>query len=86
MSVKFLRTIRFSDLAGYWQKPKPDKLLSEFIRLIVICGNYGQICQSEEFYEKEKGGEFEKFLVKQGWWVIGDYLYCPSCSRRELEG
>lgn len=85
MSARFLRTIKFSDLAGYWKKPKPEKSLSEFVRLTVICCNYGRICQSDGFYEKEDWREFEKFLMKDGWRVMGDNLYCPSCDKRELD-
>lgn len=82
MSQKFLKKIKFSCLSGYWQKPKPEKPLSAFIYLSVVCSNYRFICQSEEFYEKGSWQKFEGFLVKNGWKVVGDSLFCADCYRR----
>ena len=85
MSMGFLKTIKFSSLSGYWWKGKPDKPLSAFIYLSVVCSNYRFICKSEEYYEKGNWQEFEKFLVKNGWKVVGDNLFCADCYRRWLD-
>lgn len=83
--MKFLKTIKFSELAGFWKKPNPVKTLSFFIRLNVICFNYGRICKSEEFHEKESWKEFETFLQNEGWQVIDEELFCSNCYLREIE-
>lgn len=85
MLGKFLKTVNFSSLSGYWWKPKSDEALSAFIYLSVVCSNYRFICKSEEYYEKGKWQEFEKFLVKNGWKVVGDSLFCADCYRRWLD-
>lgn len=85
VSMKFLRTVNFSSLVGFWKTPKPVRPLSFFIRLNVICFNYGRICNSEEFYEKESWTEFEEFLLVEGWQVVGENLFCPSCYLREID-
>ena len=85
MSAKFLKTIKFSSLSGYWWKRKPDKPLSAFIYLSVVCSNYRFICKSEEYYGKGNWHDFEKFLVKNGWKVVGDSLFCVDCYRRWLD-
>lgn len=85
MSGKFIKTIRFSQLLGYWKKPKPTKPISDFIRLNVTCSNYGFTCKSEEFYEKENWRKFKQYLSKHGWMVIGSLVYCPDRYQKELE-
>lgn len=85
ISMRFLKTIKFSSLLGYWWKPKPDKPLSAFIYLSVVCSNYRLMCNSEEYYEKGNWLEFERFLVNNGWKVIGDNLFCADCYRRCLD-
>lgn len=77
--MEFLRKVRFSSLTGYWWEPKLEKRLSAFIYLSVVCSNYRFICKSEEYYEKENWHDFEKFLVKNGWKVVGDNLLCADC-------
>ena len=84
MSAKFLEKINFSSLSGYWWKWKPDKPPSAFIYLSVVCSNCRFICKSEEYYEKGNWQEFEKFLVKNGWKVVGDNLFCADCYQRWL--
>ncbi len=66
MSAKFLEKIKFSSLSGYWRKRKPDKPLSAFIYLSVVCSNYRFICKCEESYEKGNWQEFEWFLIENG--------------------
>ena len=85
MSAKFLKKIKFSSLLGYWLKRKSDKPLSAFIYLSVVYSNYRFICKSEEYYEKGNRHDFEKFLVKNGWRVVGDSLFCADCYRRWLD-
>ncbi len=80
----FLKIAKFAELGGYWSPRKVDKRLNAFIRLIVICSNYGRICKSEEFYPKGNWRKFEKSLVKKGWQVVGDNLLCGECYRRYL--
>lgn len=86
ISMRFLKTIKLSSLPGYWWKPKIDKPLSAFIYLSVVCSNYRFICKSEEYYEKGNWSKFEKFLVKNGWKVVGDNLFCADCYQRWLDG
>lgn len=83
--MRFLKTIKLSSLSGYWRKPRVEKPLSTFIYLGVVCSNYGFICKSEEYYEKEKWQEFEKFLFENEWKVVGDNLFCADCYRRWLD-
>ncbi len=67
MGVKFLKSVKFSKMAGFWKKPKSANPFVFFIWLNVICSNYGFICKSEEFYRKENWRKFETFLLEEGW-------------------
>lgn len=80
----FLKTIKYSKLKGYWQKPEAEKRLSTFIRLNVICSSYGMICRSEEFYGKGNWRKFERSLLRKGWRVVKKLALCPGCYRRYI--
>ena len=83
--MAFLKIVTFAKLVGYWSPPKVDKPFSSFIKLTVICSNYGLRCKSEEFYEEGDWQKFELFLVREGWKVVGGYLFCKKCYRRWLD-
>ena len=83
--MAFLKTVSFAKLQGYWSPRKVDKPLSYFMKLIVICSNYGRICKSEEFYVRGDWRKFEKFLVRKGWQVAGDDLLCANCYQEYLD-
>lgn len=85
MMRKFLKTVKFSELVGFWKKPKLVRAISFFIRLNVICSNYGFRCKSEDFYEKESWKEFEQLLLQEGWKVMGENLFCKSCYDIEID-
>lgn len=82
--MAFLRMTRFAKLRGYWGQPKLDKRLASFIKLTVVCSNYGLICKSEEFYGKGNWRNFERYLVKKGWRVVRSSFFCSSCYKRYL--
>jgi len=84
--ARFLKTVKFSDLVDSWKKPKPVRAISFFIRLNVICSNYGFRCKSEDFYDKENWKEFEQLLLQEGWKVLEEDIFCPSCYCKEVDG